>query len=82
MDPLRQSHEMPQYRLRVDDYAIALILKPHQFPYCRRNQQCTGNQVALNLSQDLVGCLVVRVPILACGRRTGVPVNRLVSGQE
>ena len=36
----------------------------------------------LNFCYDLLGCLIVRIPILACGRRTVVPMNGLVSGQE
>jgi hypothetical protein len=38
--------------------------------------------VTLNFCHDLLCRLVIRVPIFACGRRTGVPVNGLVSGQE
>lgn len=38
--------------------------------------------MTLNLCYDLLGCLVVWIPILTCGRRTGVPVDSLVSGEE
>ncbi len=38
--------------------------------------------MGLDLGENLVGCLAIRVPILARGRRTGVPMDGLVSYEE
>ena len=68
--------------LRVHDHAVAFVLQPDEFPHRRGNEDGVGDQVSLDLGENLLDRLVIGVPILACGRRTGVPVSGLVSYQK
>ena len=65
----------------VDNQAIALVLQEDKLAYCCWDQKAAGNEVFLNLGQDLCFGLVVRSPFVG-GRRTGVRMDGLVSYQD
>ncbi len=57
-------------------------MESHEFAHRSWYEQATRYQMGLNLNEDLFGCLVIGVAILTRGRRTGVPMSRLVSYEE
>ena len=65
----------------VYDKSVALVLQPNELTDRGGNQQRTGNQVRLDLGDDLLGCLLIRV-LLAGGDLTGLPMDCLMSYQE
>ena len=65
----------------VHDQSVALVLQTDELTHGGGNEQRTGNQVRLDVGDDLLGCLLIRV-LLTGGDLTGLPMNGLVSYQE